>query len=87
MPLGQVLEMMEQNSEDFIRFLYVSILQEEAMEWLFISQKCHLRNRFRDFNLFCFYTHIRIQILDKSCWEIDYTFGWKEILPFQYLST
>lgn len=63
--LGQVWEMMKHNSEDLIRFQYISILQEAAMEWLFTSQKISLGNSFGDSNLLCFCTHIGIQILDK----------------------
>lgn len=61
--LGQVWEMVKQNSEDLIRFQYVSILQEEAMEWLFL--KNFTWKTVLETNLFCFATYIRIQILDK----------------------
>lgn len=61
--LGQVWEMVKQNSEDLIRFQYVSILQEEAMEWLFL--KNFTWEIVLETNLFCFATYIRIQILDK----------------------
>ena len=39
MPLGRVWEMVQQNSKFTTRFRYVSIVQEEDAEWLFISHK------------------------------------------------
>lgn len=39
MSLGQVWEMVQQNSKDIMRFQCISIAQEEDAEWPFISHK------------------------------------------------